>query len=70
MDDIYYISAEQLNSFFNRLKKSYRVFSPAIKEETGKEADYSYHEPGPQEGFVYNAYRTIEIGRASCRERV
>jgi ferredoxin len=62
MDDkYYYIAAGQMNIFFNRLKKDFRVFSPAIKEsEKNKEMDYFYQNPLPDKPLVYNAYRTIE----------
>jgi len=32
MYNIYYIESANFNIFFNDLKKSYRVFSPAIKD--------------------------------------
>ena len=61
MHQIYYIESNQLNILFQKLKRDYRVFSPAIEEKTAaKETDYSYREPREDEPFVFNPYRTVE----------
>jgi ferredoxin len=58
--DIYYIESTQLNIFFNKLKKSYKVFSPVVKDPTAKEIEYAYQNLPEGEPLVYNAYRVVE----------
>jgi ferredoxin len=60
MYGIYYAQAERLNTFFNRLKNGYKVFSPVIKDENAKVPDYYYQETPQGEPLVYNSFRTVE----------
>jgi len=60
MNNIYYIESVQLNTLFNRLKKSYHVFSPVIKNPNAKEIDYYYQNRAEDEALIYNAYRAVE----------
>lgn len=60
MNIIYYVESAELNVFFNRLKKNYRVFSPAVKEPKGKEVDYYYQNTPEGTSLTYNSYRIIE----------
>ncbi len=60
MNNIYYIESVQLNTLFNRLKKSYHVFSPVIKDPNAKEIDYYYQNRAEDEALIYNAYRAVE----------
>ncbi len=61
MFKIYYIECNQLNTFLDKLRNKYRVFSPVVKEQnfTGK-TDYSYKELPEGEPFVFNPYRSVE----------
>jgi ferredoxin len=58
----YYIESAQLNTFFNALKKEFRVFSPAVKEPKAKEkeTDYCYVQAQGETPFLYNPYRLPE----------
>ena len=58
--DIYYIESARLNDFLNKLRKDYKVFSPVIKEQAGKETEYFYKQSSDSEPLVFNAYRSIE----------
>ncbi|MFH1269944.1 MAG: 4Fe-4S dicluster domain-containing protein [Candidatus Omnitrophota bacterium] len=61
MNNIYYIESGQLDIFFNNLKKRYRVFSPAAKEQNfTKKTDYSLKDSPEGEPLVFNPYRAVE----------
>ena len=60
MDKIYYIESAQLDVFFEQLKKSYKVFSPAAKENKPKETEYCYRSASEGVPLLYNSYRTVE----------
>jgi ferredoxin len=61
MYNIYFIESSQLNIFFNKLKKKYKVFSPTVKEPNfTKETDYSYKDLPKAEPLVFNPYRAVE----------
>jgi len=60
MNNIYYIESTQLNSFFKRLKKNYKVFSPVIKDPNIPEPDYYYKVLPEGEPLIFNAYRCVE----------
>ncbi len=60
MNDIYYCEFSQLNNFFNRLKKTYKVFSPVIKDPSALEIDYYYQSLSEGSPLVFNAYRVVE----------
>jgi ferredoxin len=60
MQKIYYSETSQLDDFFNQLKKTYRVFSPVLKQGEGREADYVYRRSCPGEPLLFNPYRSIE----------
>lgn len=60
MYNIYYIETAQLGNFLKRLKKTYYVFSPAIKEPQTQEIDYYYKNLSLSDPLIYNAYRTVE----------
>ncbi|MDD4938842.1 MAG: 4Fe-4S dicluster domain-containing protein [Candidatus Omnitrophica bacterium] len=61
MGAIYYSESGQLNSFYNDLKKKFRVFSPVIKEQNyTKKTDYSFQDLPEGETLVYNPYRAVE----------
>jgi len=60
MNIIYYVESAQLNTFFNQLKKNYRVFSAAVKEPKGKETDYYYQNTPEGAPLLYNSYRAVE----------
>ncbi len=61
MYNIYYIESNHLNSFFNQLKKQYKVFSAVAKESNfTKETDYSYKDLTKGEPFLFNPYRVVE----------
>ncbi len=60
MNNTYYIEASHLNIFLNQLKKSYKVFSPVIKELHTKEVDYYYQNLTDSQPLVYNTYRAVE----------
>lgn len=60
MPNIYFIERAQLNTFFNRLKKQYKVFSPVVKEGLGEETDYSFAPAASATPLIFNAYRCIE----------
>jgi sulfhydrogenase subunit beta (sulfur reductase) len=50
-----------LNSFFNKLKEDYKVFSPVAKgQNAGKAQDYSYAQLPAGEPLTFNPYRCIE----------
>ncbi|MDD4980164.1 MAG: 4Fe-4S dicluster domain-containing protein [Candidatus Omnitrophica bacterium] len=61
MHQIYYIESNQLETLFQKLKKSYKVFSPVAKgpNYTAK-ADYSYKGLAEGESPVFNPYRAVE----------
>jgi len=61
MNKIYFIEAQKLNSFIDKLKNRYTVFTPVTKEPNfTKETDYSYVNLPKGEPFTYNAYRAVE----------
>ncbi|MFH1889235.1 MAG: 4Fe-4S dicluster domain-containing protein [Candidatus Omnitrophota bacterium] len=61
MHGIYYIESAQLDIFFNNLKKRYRVFSPAAKEQNfTKKTDYSLEDLTEGEPLQFNPYRAVE----------
>jgi sulfhydrogenase subunit beta (sulfur reductase) len=61
MYNIYYIESGELSAFFNKLKKSYTVFSPVAREHNFTEkTDYGYEQLREGEAAVFNPYRTIE----------
>ncbi|MFA5355878.1 MAG: 4Fe-4S dicluster domain-containing protein [Candidatus Omnitrophota bacterium] len=61
MYNIYYIESGRFESFFNDLKRRYRVFSPVAKEQNfTKRTDYSFRETPEGEPFQFNPYRAVE----------
>ena len=61
MNNIYFIESDKLNSFIDKLKNNYSVFTPVTKESNfTKETDYSYAKLPKGEPFVYNPYRVVE----------
>ncbi|MBU4346292.1 MAG: 4Fe-4S dicluster domain-containing protein [Candidatus Omnitrophica bacterium] len=60
MYNIYYIEADKLSDFINRLESIYKVFLPAIKDSSPDEIDYYYKVSGDQAPFIFNEYRLIE----------
>lgn len=60
MNKIYYLQTSHLNSFFERIKKEYNVFSPVVKDAQGRQVDYYYQPAKDSASFLYNAYRTVE----------
>ena len=60
MHKIYYSESAQFNTFYNHLKKSFRVFTPALKEPVGKEKDYFFQVAPPQDTLTFNPFRTVE----------
>jgi len=61
MYKIYYIDSHQLDSLFQKLKDSYRVFSAVIKEQNfTQETDFSYKDLPEGSAFVFNPYRCVE----------
>jgi len=60
MNKIYYLENSRLAPFFSHINKKYRVFMPAVKEESGSETEYYYQQFSENTQFVYNAYRTVE----------
>ncbi|MCX5657567.1 MAG: 4Fe-4S dicluster domain-containing protein [Candidatus Omnitrophica bacterium] len=65
MNKIFYLEKSRLFSFLENIRKEYRVFSPAIKEEElGKEKDYFYTDFVPGCNFIFNPYRMVEPAKA------
>lgn len=61
MSNIYYfIESSRLDSFYNRLKKDFRVFSPVIKDSKNGETEYYYKVLPEGQPLVYNEYRAVE----------
>lgn len=60
MNNIYYLGSIQLDSFFKRLKKNYKVFSPVIKDPNAPKPDYYYKVLPGGESLIFNAYRCVE----------
>jgi len=60
MDKIYYLDSSRLATFFDRLKKEYRVFLPVAKDPEARKTDYYYQPQRDGMSFVYNTYRTVE----------
>src|SRR4030042_5949065 len=61
MSDIYYINSDQFHTFFDSLKKEYKVFSPVAKEPNpAKETDYSYLDSPEGSPPVFNPYRCVQ----------
>jgi formate hydrogenlyase subunit 6/NADH:ubiquinone oxidoreductase subunit I len=60
MNQIYYLESKQLDDFFQRLKKEYKVFVPVLKNQDAKNPDYYYQNARQETPFVYNAYRAVE----------
>lgn len=58
MYSIYYSESAQLDSFYNRLKENYKVFSPVLKSPPGREKDYCYQ--GSPANLILNPYRAVE----------
>lgn len=61
MHNIYYIETHKLNEFVNRLKISFKVFAPVVKNtnSTGQ-IHYSYKNLTSDELFLFNPYRVVE----------
>lgn len=61
MNSIYYIESSRLNSFFNKLREDYKVFSPVSREQNStKMQDYSYAKLPAGDTFMFNPYRCVE----------
>lgn len=61
MNNIYFIYANKLNDFINKLRDSCNVFTPAIRASNyTKETDYSYEKSSPALPFIFNPYRVID----------
>jgi len=60
MHNIYYIEFGHFNTFFNQLKRKYRVFAPLVKDPAALELDYYYQNLAAGQAFVYNPYRAVE----------
>lgn len=60
MSNVYFIQSERLNTFLKDLKKSYKVFAPAVKDPEAKELDYYYQELSEGSALTFNAYRAVE----------
>jgi ferredoxin len=60
MNQIYYIESNQLDTLFQKLKETYKVFSPVIKENSTGQVDYSYKDAASNGYFLFNPYRVIE----------
>ena len=61
MYNIYYIQADDLNNFVNRLSSKFRVFAPELKGANfTKETDYSIQELTDNKTLTFNPYRVVE----------
>ena len=61
MQNIYYISTEELNKFAEELRKSYRVFAPVEKPANfTNEPDYSFQLLDESQDILFNPYRAVE----------